>query len=787
MESCSASDSSHSSRDQGDDKHLQACFVLRRCASSSKPSCDTASSAKSSKSKRKAECERNKSGKTLYCLPPYSEEEHSLYGLWRKEAFTCVWSRIEAIIKDVVVEQNMHIFEEIQRWIYNSFSSDLQSKLNLSAEDKNMNCTRSNLVVKKLPTALVFIRNVEFVDDQSTFKELGSYLKSNNCHVANLRPQQFSSKIGVGGCVQSLLRQMVMISPDTPDMDILASWYQEPSNRNHPVVIIIEDVERCNSSLLAEFIIMLSEWVVQIPVVLVMGMATTVDALRKLLPSSAIQHLNPQRFNLKYPLERLEAFIIAILIESFCGFDIGFKVARFLYTNFLRQDGTATFFLRALKMACMEHFYHEPLSFLCNELTKNMSQEAWDDICKAIPKVMLKYAADLPSVDAQLKCKDEDISLNLAAALLDIKKRKQNWSRVLMCLYEVGKYAKICLMDIFSEALYSPPSSFSPKTGKEEDGKDSSTCRYSNADIPNSKYSDMTKGKFIGLVIRKLRDLSLPSLASVLQEWEKLTEGMTEMNNEVKILQSIVEPELHGDMGECKSTGVEGNCKLKGKFLNIEERLDNVSDGVTTGSPQTAKCSIDQLRMSNINLCSTRWRGDCKSANEMAVDFLERIIRDYLKPIEAMPFHEILCYKHIDALQSALMVDTRRTVQNDLLNSQLSLQCSCCTGVAVLSPSMNETSLAYHLAQEHGDVINVHDWYQSFGAIAFIPDQSNGYRGSEASSQKRQRAMNGLPQADKASIQARFSKAITELQFVGLVRMPSKRRADYLQRIAFGL
>jgi hypothetical protein len=34
---------------------------------------------------------------------------------------------------------------------------------------------------------------------------------------------------------------------------------------------------------------------------------------------------------------------------------------------------------------------------------------------------------------------------------------------------------------------------------------------------------------------------------------------------------------------------------------------------------------------------------------------------------------------------------------------------------------------------------------------------------------------------------ARFCRGVTELQITGLVRMPSKRRPDFVQRIAFGI
>ncbi|KAJ0094621.1 hypothetical protein Patl1_15947 [Pistacia atlantica] len=34
---------------------------------------------------------------------------------------------------------------------------------------------------------------------------------------------------------------------------------------------------------------------------------------------------------------------------------------------------------------------------------------------------------------------------------------------------------------------------------------------------------------------------------------------------------------------------------------------------------------------------------------------------------------------------------------------------------------------------------------------------------------------------------ARFCRAVTGLQITGLIRMPTKRRPDYVQRVAFGL
>ncbi|KAE9620214.1 putative origin recognition complex, subunit 3 [Lupinus albus] len=154
--------------------------------------------------------------------------------------------------------------------------------------------------------------------------------------------------------------------------------------------------------------------------------------------------------------------------------------------------------------------------------------------------------------------------------------------------------------------------------------------------------------------------------------------------------------------------------------------------------------------------------------------------RNYMRPIERMPFNEIFCFKDVEKLQSVLIGDPRSRIQVDLLESYKILRCSCCnkSGNAIL-PSKHDSSIMYSLAQEHGDLINLHDWFQSFRTIVLQPTTKR--------KQKTKQSSNGSGDQSAASIQARFCRAVTELQITGLIRMPSKRRPDFVQRIAFGL
>lgn len=179
---------------------------------------------------------------------------------------------------------------------------------------------------------------------------------------------------------------------------------------------------------------------------------------------------------------------------------------------------------------------------------------------------------------------------------------------------------------------------------------------------------------------------------------------------------------------------------------------------------------------------------DPKILNEKAVMLIKWMIRDHMKPIESLPFHEIFCFKDVDKLRTALLGDPRKTIQADLLDSCKFMCCSCCSSRGnSLLPSLHDTSIMYILAQEHGDVINVHDWYQSFKATITQPSTKARSKSKQSPSSKKRKTIDQSPSSSEAAIQAQFCMAVSELQITGLLRMPSKRRPDFVQRIGFGL
>ncbi|XP_057970012.1 origin of replication complex subunit 3 isoform X2 [Malania oleifera] len=643
----------------------------------------------------------------------------------RMEAFQFIWSKIESTIKDVLRNMNTDVFNEIYQWVRESFNAIRSRGTPALAEAIRSYPVVTDAASRQLFTGLVLTKNMEFVDDLLTFEELGLHLMSNGCQVANLSSLDFSAKNGIGGCLRSLLRQFLNITVDAAEISILATWYYQQGNNNNPVVVIIDDLERCCASVLSDFIFM----------------------LRNILLPKTLQRLRPSKFVLGSPAQRMDAIVESVLVKPCSGFSVGYKVAVFMRNYFLRHDGTLTSFIRALKISCIQHFSTEPLSFMLRwSLSKEYSEGLLGENCALLREAMLKKASDLPSCRKEMLEQNEE---DLVQRLLELERSQKCWGAVVLCLHEAGRYNKIQLLDLLCEALN--PDVYISRASQHhsrihKDFETSSRDCFMHQ-LPHS----LNKTGFISQAIRKVRDLPAVLLHQLITSWKKHTEDVFE---------------IHDKVIELLSLKFEDGKDLKKDVADISKRCDRRH--ASQRHPFSEKAS--------------------RVLNEKAAAFLEMMVRDYMQPVESIPFHEIVCFRNVDKLQSALIGDPRKIIQLDLLEFHKILHCSCCSKNGnILLPSMHDTSIMYTLALEHGDLINLHDWYKSFKSTILRANTKQKNRLKLSPSPKKRKGISESQSRSEASIQAQFCRAVTELQIAGLLRMPSKRRPDYVQRVAFGL
>ncbi|KAH9771290.1 Origin of replication complex subunit 3 [Citrus sinensis] len=724
--SAAAADSSPPSSPETTENRLQPFFVLHE-ASSRKPERTSTGTVKTRKKIDFSPSKLKNVEKPDVEIAKEGGDEG--YGNLRMDAFEVVWSKIESTIKDVLRDINANVFNEIHQWVRDSFSTIRSFGMLTFREATQAFPIVTDASSKQLFTGLVLTKNMEFVDDLLTFEELGRHLKSQGCHVANLSSLDFTAKSGIGGCLRSLLRQFLVAPLDAADISILASWYREQGNYNNPVVVIVDDIERCCGSVLSDFILMFSEWVLKIPVILIMGVTTTLDAPRNILPSNVLQRLCPCMFTLGTPSERMDAIIEAVLVRQCSGFSISHKVAVFMRNYFVRQDGTITSFIRALKIACSQHFSMEPLSIILKGFFLEEDRQGLQD--GLLLQAMFKHAFDLPSYGRN-KMGEENVG-SFAHCLSELKRSQTEWrtvvlvrlqsfnllympifrafmfylvflslfvqvlyidssfdelvvyARTVSCLYEAGKGDRIQLLDLLCEALN--PALYSSRTSGTFTKVDKGHGVSPSNNFPVQQHPIMRKGRLICQAVQKVRDLPIAQLYKLLKRWEELTVDINEIHAKLKELLSVI--------------------KLENGRSSRQDMADSSKRPV----------SRSQLNIEK----------ESRAVNEKAASLIECMVRDYMQPVECSPLHEIVCFKNVETLQLALIGDPRRRIQIDLLESYKILRCSCCSrsGHSLL-PSLHDTSIL-----------------------------------------------------------ARFCKAVTELQITGLIRMPTKRRPDFVQRVAF--
>ncbi|TVU30974.1 hypothetical protein EJB05_22633 [Eragrostis curvula] len=679
--------------------NIQPFFVLHKAS--------TASSAPSSRGRRRIDTSQPaspnpKSSKRSRDVDATDGDDSELYERLRLEAFHRTWSKIQATIDEVLRGINLKLFDQVLQWVQESFSAIRAVAKPHHTEIQQPYPLITDVICRRVPTAFVLTKNAEFVDDITTFRDLAEHLESNGCHLAKLSAAELSAKHGVGSCFRNLLRQLLSDVPDVADVSALASWYCDTENYDHPIIIIIDDLEQCSGDVLGELVMMLSEWVIKIPIFFVMGIATTLDAPRKLLSSEALQRLEPCKLTLGSPSDRMNALVEAILVKPCAGFCISHEVAMFLRNYFFRHDGTITSFISALKEYLHEKFV-------------------------ALPEAMRQYVSGLPTCASGNNSSNS--RKNVAAGLSELLKVHKDWSAVLLCLYEAGRHDKVQLLDIFCEAV-------NPGLLTQNASNRDSFSKMTSENLSEVKLG--SGNGFIDQAINTVRYLPMDTLSRALDVWSIHLNGMSEISDKLKELQSA-------------TVG---------------------ADSVRITKEKWTRRSTSSIGNGTVPL------------NDKAAVLLHDVKRKYLVPVECLPFHEIICFKNVGILQSALIGNPRRMVQLDLLKSHSHLKCSCCSrSEAAVSGSLHDTSVMCNLAQEYGDVINLHDWYISFEGI-INRTNSKGKRKSHSSPSKK-KSKSTPPEGD-AMIQARFCRAVTEMQITGLLRMPSKRRPDLVQRITFG-
>ncbi|KIY03311.1 uncharacterized protein Z520_00001 [Fonsecaea multimorphosa CBS 102226] len=199
----------------------------------------------------------------------------------------------------------------------------------------------------------------------------------------NLVRSAMSGRDGVEKYTEFLNEHKSLI-PMPFDLELLQRYVQ----RHHVerVVISIMDAEGFDNAVLSELISTLQSWSDRIPIVLFIGISTTIELFESRLSRLTVSMLDAQifepspDFNLEDGLFKLYS---TIQHDQNAEVFLGPSVVNVLAALAEDQGTTPTTFARAIKYAHMCHFFANPLSILSTE-TRTKSPSWSPALCQAI-------------------------------------------------------------------------------------------------------------------------------------------------------------------------------------------------------------------------------------------------------------------------------------------------------------------------------------------------------------------------------------------------------------------
>ncbi|KAG0282023.1 Origin recognition complex subunit 3 [Linnemannia gamsii] len=639
-------------------------------------------------------------------------------------------------------------------------------------------------------------------------------LQSKDC--ANLKSAQKSMieqflGLGIAGAINPIEGGARL---QNYDMLVLERWYQslcEPSdgkgeNRMQPtLVIILQDFESFDYDTLQDFITICSNYQERIPFVLLMGLATSIDALHQGLPKAVLSRLQTRKFQMQQSSECLTAIIEDLFIHATVGLMVGPLPLKQLIDQFIHYNFSVGGFISNLKYIVMHHFYANPLSILCDRSLTAQSKaldlltKGHFDHLRMLPSFQ-QYVGDKLEVDPQeaemLILDDEFLVQQIPDMVQGLLEYHQNFGMIFDFLWFLQSRFSISLLKKPKRALY-----FMALEG----------TLINSSHIP-----------FLQSLVRKLDS---NSMMVFVEDWlqlfkesprcvpKKSTTLENAMDRELLVVQSIrdrmaalldnvsedsvtssSEIEDNDEEAEASKTSSGGFVK-KRKLVSLNvyaHETDSRQTRIAMKTRETARIPKGALGAYTLLV---------KEIDET----ISRLFRVYLVCHTSMPLNEICYYSQITIQQKAFLPQPRGSIQTALGQPEVYLNCDCCrppSGSAgqsladLVLPTQHDTCILYKLYVECGRMINMYDWFTAFGMILERGQKSDGVeeppskkraggRVGRAGSKAKTKANANANKLDQKEVQARFISGVAELQFMGFIKSTS-RKTDHVMRLTWG-
>lgn len=698
-----------------------------------------------------------KKRKTAFTAADYfsEHEKDSKDSRLRFETCQTLWQQMKSETEKLQEDLNRKVFDSLLEYVRKSHSN-LHEK---------MDEWRHRMRATEIPAAALVL-GVNVPDHAMTFQSLSEQLrKSITPYVILLEAKECQ---GVKHILQKVCEQFMgqsirLEADDESDVQSypaefpqkkmhcslasLADWYTAvkrktvsgtPSKKRSsstdgylqtpPIVIIFKDLESFHSKVLQDFIVICSQYVKQLPFTLIFGIATSSMTIHKTLPHSVSSLLCIELFQSVSCTEHLAAVIDKLVLTHKFPFRLTGKMLQVLITIFLYHDFSVRNFIKGLQLCIVEHFYSQPLSVLCCSLDdaesriKNLTHEKCEMI-RQLPSFMRYVENQEPEKQVELLTSDNFLKKETKTLLQDLHNYHENYIPVLRCLHAL------------------------------------------TTSLPKFPLG------------KQIRELHFACLEQNVWESEEYTSAFL-------LLRMMAKDELVAALQKCSDVLRTSGVKLQAntvmrleKFIDQFQKPDKqVEDETLTQKSLQKKTDLYQLQKTLLEMRESRKYKKLSMFETLrleVLDFIDSIVKTYLKPPEVMPLHEVVYFGGASTLRKHLNAAPRIALHTALNNPCYYLENEVLKSeVGTISNSAPDICIAYKLHLECGRLINLCDWLEAFATVVAAAS------GMDSESDL------VVGQVDE-TIHARFIRAVSELEFLGFVK-PTKQKTDHVARLTWG-
>lgn len=674
--------------------------------------------------------------------------EHPVSGDSRQSTCDLTWEEIDQEIQILRSDLNSKIFDDLL-----AFTSSCHEKFSLDHDQDH-----KDSFVTEIPTAAL-VTGVNTPDHGVMFSTLVELLHERvSPLVAILRSKDCNKvKNVLTKTLGQLLQNPDMFTDEEEDsiantknlpctLSTLSAWYNTKYKLPHsptkkrksvtisehqrypPIVIVFEDLESWVPQILQDFITICSNYIHHLPIVFVFGIATSVAAVHRLLPNTVSSLLCMEKFQAPPSTEYLTLVINQIIMTSKFPFKLGSKVFQLLLDIFLYHDFSVLNFIKGLQFCILDHFFSFPCSrILCHheDLHQTIKDLKHHDIesVRMAPSFMRYVESSQPKQQIDL-LENDDYTKNIIEKFMSqINKYHELFFPVLRCLHcLVSKLPKHPLGKQLREVYSMTLGSFICETEQYKDAIELLKM------MSKDELTDLMKAG-----IQELGQDLHDDLQNIPQDLERFLQRFD-------TLHEIPEEEEENDSQEESTLHLE-----KTDLHNLRKKL------MEAGKKSKKLSPYEKLRLE-------------------IVDYYDNVFRKYMSCPKSFPLHEVFYYDSAADVKRQLNSSPRSAVQTALATPHHYLQCKCCDmEPGIISSTMPDLCIVYKLHLECTQLINLFDWLQAFVTVVTTGEEEE----------------EGKKKAVDKVLQARFIRAVSELQFLGFIK-PTKRKTDHVARLTWG-